>query len=78
MQLNLGCSLYFPGEAGDCACDGGVTRTGLKGISGPPGPSGSPGLPGAKGIGGDPGTVGAPGLRGPPVRQEEFILLAVN
>lgn len=68
----------FPGEAGDCACDGGVTRAGLKGISGPPGPSGSPGVPGAKGVCGDPGSVGAPGLRGRPVRQEEFVLVVVS
>lgn len=35
-------------------------------------------MPGAKGIGGDPGSVGAPGLRGPPVRQENVVLVTLN
>lgn len=56
----------FPGEAGDCACDGGITRAGLKGEPGAPGQPGRPGEPGPKGPLGDPGD-GAQGPPGQPV-----------
>lgn len=61
--------LCFPGEPGDCACDGGVNIPGPRGETGLPGLPGSPGRPGPKGSRGDSGTVGVPGPRGPVVSQ---------